>query len=132
MLSLEIKDAHGHWLAEASTMLDEELLDYLAALPPDSDAPGLQILRRLDPAADTLLDAAFRAALEAGLEALTPRVRRRDLPPPPAWVGLEGHGDLRLGEELGWPGLVDVLNRLARLLAWAREPGMEMWAIGEE
>ena len=129
MLSLEIQDANGLWLAEASTVLDEELLDYFAALP---GFPGLQALRRFDPASDSLVDEELRTALQADLAAIASRVRGRDLPEPPAWVGLDGLGDIRLGEELGWPGLVDVLNRLSRLLALAREPEMELWAIGEE
>jgi hypothetical protein len=128
MLSIEIKDANGRWLEEASTVLDEELLDYLAALP---GVPGLESLRRLDRRSGTLLDEAFRTALQADLEAVAPRVRARDLPEPPAWVGLDGLADIRLGEELGWPGLADALNRLSRLLALAREPEMELWAIGE-
>jgi hypothetical protein len=128
MLSLEIADADGHWLEEASTVLDEELLDYLAALP---GLAALHDLRRLAMAGETLLDEAARTALQADLEAIAPLVRGRQLPEPPAWVGLEGTGDIRLGEELGWPGLVDVLNRLARLLALARKPGMGMWAVGE-
>jgi hypothetical protein len=129
MLSLEIQDANGRWLAEASTVLDEELLDYFAALP---GFPGLQALRGFDSASDTRVDEELRTALQADLAAIASRVRGRDLPEPPAWVGLEGLGDIRLGEELGWPGLVDVLNRVSRLLALAREPGMELWAIGEE
>jgi hypothetical protein len=128
VLSLEIKDANGRWLEEASTVLDVELLDYLEALP---HLTGMHALRRLDPAGETPLDETLRAALQADIEILAPRVRARDLPEPPAWVGLEGLGDIRLGEELGWPGLVDVLNRLSRLLALAREPGVELWAIGD-
>jgi hypothetical protein len=128
VLSIEIKDANGRWTEEASTVLDEELLDYLAALP---GVPALGSLRRIDPGNDTLLDEALRTALQADLEAVAPRVRSRDLPEPPAWVGLDGLADIRLGEELGWPGLVDILNRLSRLLALAREPGTELWAIGE-
>jgi hypothetical protein len=126
VLSLEIKDANGRWLEEAATVLDMELLEYLDALP---HLTGMHALRRLDPPADTPLDAAFRAALQADIETLARRVRARDLPEPPAWVGLEGLGDIRLGEQLGWPGLVDVLNRLSRLLALAREPGVELWAL---
>jgi hypothetical protein len=128
MLSLEIADADGHWLAEAATVLDDELLDYLAAL---SGVPALQSLRRLHPEEEALLDESLRTALQTDLETLAPRVRRKDLPEPPAWVGLEGTGDIRLGEELGWPGLVDVLNRLSRLLALARQPGMGLWVMRE-
>jgi len=128
VLSLEIKDANGRWLEEAATVLDAELLEYLGALP---HLTGMHALRRLAPSGDTLLDDALRTALQADLETLAPRVRTRGLPEPPAWVGLEGLGDIRLGEQLGWPGLVDVLNRLSRLLALAREPGVELWAIGE-
>ena len=129
MLSLEIKDANGRWLEEAATVFDVELLDYLATLAALPHLTGLHALRRLEAAGGTPLDEAFRAALQADVEALVPRVRARDIPEPPAWVGLEGLGDIRLGEELGWPGLVDVLHRLSRLLALAREPGMELWAI---
>ena len=132
MLSLEIKDANGRWLEEAATVLDAELLEYLATLETLPHLTGMHALRRLDPAEGTSLDETLRAALQADIEALAPRVRTRNLPEPPAWVGLEGLGDIRLGEELGWPGLVDVLNRLSRLLALAREPGVELWALGEE
>ena len=130
MLSLEIKDANGRWLEEAATLFDAELLDYLATLAALPRLSGMQALRRLEPEEDTLLGEALRTALQADLEKLVPRVRARDLPEPPAWVGLEGLGDIRLGEELGWPGLVDVLNRLSRLLALARKPGVELWARG--
>src|SRR4029077_14535207 len=112
-----------------STVLDQELLDYLAALP---GLPALQGLRRLAMAGaggETLLDEAVRTALQADLEAIAPLVRRRELPEPPAWVGLEGTGDIRLGEELGWRGLLDVLQKLAHLIHLARGLGMELWAL---
>jgi len=131
VLSLEIKDANGRWLEEAATVFDVELLEYLATLGALPHLTGMHALRRLDSSEDTQLDAALRAALQSDLETLAPRVRARDLPEPPAWVGLEGLGDIRLGEALGWPGLVDVINRLSRLLALAREPGVELWALRE-
>lgn len=128
MLSLEIADENGSRIAEASAVLDEELLDYLAGL---SGFPALQALRDLDRAGETPFDEPAREALRRDLEALAPRVERRQVPEPPAWVGMEGTGDIRVGEEFGWPGLREFLRRLHRLLALARHPGMEMRAVGE-
>ena len=51
------------------------------------------------------------------------------MPEPPAWVGLEGTGDIRVGEELGWDGLLDLLQKMAHLLHLARVMGMELWAL---
>lgn len=128
MLSLEIADESGTWIAEASTVLDEELLDYLASL---SGFPALEALRDLDPAGETRFDEPAREALKRDVEALAPQVERRQVPEPPAYVGLEGTGDIRVGEEFGWAGLREFLRRLHRMLAMARQPGMEMWAVGE-
>jgi hypothetical protein len=129
VLSLEIKDTDGRWLGEAAALYDDEVLDYLAALP---GFPGLEALCRLDRDGETLLAPSLCEALAADLAEIAPRVRRRDLPEPPAWVGLEGTGDIRLGDELGWPGLADLLGRTSRLLALARRPGMELWALGDD
>jgi hypothetical protein len=67
--------------------------------------------------------------LEGEVETLAGRVRRRDAPEPPEWVGLEGTGDIRIGEELGWRGLLDFLQKLEHLLHLARQMGMELWAL---
>jgi hypothetical protein len=127
LLFLEIYDESGRDFPELATPLEDELAAYLDGL---EGVPALRALARLDPAEDTRLDEVWREELWDEIAALGPRVQRRDLPEPPAWVGLEGLEDIRLGEEFGWAGLVEFLTRLQRLLALARKPGMEMRAGG--
>lgn len=129
MLFLEIVDKkNGHWMNEVSTVLDEELLDYFARF---NEYPAFQELRLLDPYDDTLLGPPRCRQLKAEIAAMAPLVQRRELPEPPAYVGLEETGDIRVGDELGWPGLQEFLTRLHRLLALAEDPELEVWAIGE-
>jgi hypothetical protein len=63
---------------------------------------------------------------------LSARVERREVPEPPEWVGMEGTGDLRVGEELGWRGLLDLLQRMEHLLHLCRTLGLELWMVPEE
>lgn len=129
MLFLEIVDKkNGQWINEVSTVLDEELLDYFSRL---NEFPAFQELRLLDPFDDTAFGMRQRQQLKAELTAMAPLVERRELPEPPAYVGLEETGDIRVGDELGWPGLQEFLTRLHRLLSLAEDPELEMWAIGE-
>lgn len=127
MLFLEIFDESGHDFPELTTVLDDELLDYLGRM---DDLPTFQALAKLDRDGDTFLDETLRDGLWNELAALAPRVQERFLPEPPPWVGMEGLNDIRVGEEFGWAGLVDFLSRLQRLLTLARKPGMELWASG--
>jgi len=127
LLFLEIYDASGRGFPELTTVLEDELVEYLGRL---EDVPALHALGRLDRAEETLLGEALREGLWDEIAALGPRVQRRDLPEPPPWVGLEGLDDIRVGEEFGWTGLVDFLSRLQRLLTLARKPGMELRAGG--
>ena len=127
MLFLEIFDESGHEFPELTTALDDELLQYLGRL---EGLPAFQALAVLDPAEDTFLDEPLRDGLWSELALLAPQVQQRLLPEPPPWVGMEGLNDIRVGEEFGWAGLVDVLSRLQRLLTLARKPGMELWASG--
>lgn len=127
MLFLEIFDESGRDFPELTTVLDDELVEYLGRL---EGFPAFQELGRLDREEEARLDAPLREGLWIELAVLAPKVQRRDLPEPPPWVGMEGLDDIRLGEEFGWAGLVDFLSRLQRLLALARKPGMELWAGG--
>lgn len=125
---LEIFDASGRDLPELTTALDDELVEYLDRL---EGFPSFQTLARLArEEVDTLLDEVLREGLWSDLAELAPQVQRRRLPEPPAWVGLEGLDDIRVGEEFGWVGLVDFLSRVQRMLAMARKPGVEVWVSG--
>ena len=129
MIFLEVEDRKsGMWINELSTVLDEELLDYFARL---NEFPAFQELRLLDPFEDTFFEPPRRHQLKTELATMAPLVERRELPEPPTYVGLEETGDIRVGDELGWPGLQEFLTRLHRLLLLAEHPDMELWAIGE-
>jgi hypothetical protein len=124
--TLLMADEEGDPLQETFVILDAELAAYLAAL---TEFPVLRNLQSLDPLEETWIDAEVRTMLEQEVPELAARVRRREAPEPPDWVGLEGTGDIRLGEELGWSGLLDFLQKLEHLLHLARQMGMELWAL---
>jgi len=127
--TLLLADQDGGLLAESQAGLDDELAEYLAGL---DGFPALQALRDLPREEDTPLSEETREALVREVAGLAARAKRRELPAPPDWVGLDGSGDIRLGEELGWPGLLDFLQRLEHLLFLARRMGLELWAAGED
>jgi len=127
VLFLEIFDESGDDFPELTTVLDDELVEYLSRL---EGFPALRSLGGLDREADTLVEEPLREGLWNELAVLAPQVQHRLLPEPPPWVGLDGLDDIRLGEEFGWAGLVDFLSRLQRLLTLARKPGMELWVSG--
>lgn len=127
-LTLQLADSEGHLLQESFVVLDDELLEYLSSL---DGFPVLGGFRDFDPSADTPVDAAVREALGREVAELAARARRREVPEPPAWVGLEGLNDIRLGEEFGWKGLLVLLQRIEHLLHLARTLEMEVWALGE-
>ena len=110
-------------------MLDDELAEYLARL---DGFPALQSLRNLPREEETLLPAELRDALAQEVEALAVRAKRRELPEPPEWVGLEGTGDIRLGEPLGWTGLLAFLQRVEHLIFLGRRMGLGLRAAGDE
>jgi hypothetical protein len=119
----------GGAVEESYTVLDDELADYLAGL---DGFPALQSLRNLPREEETPLPEELRDALSQEVEALAERAKRRDLPEPPEWVGLEGTGDIRLGEPLGWSGLLGFLQRGEHLIFLGRRLGLGLWASGEE
>jgi hypothetical protein len=127
--TLLMADEEGNPLQETFVLLDEELVDYFAAL---EGFPVFRGLKGLDPVEETWIDAEVRGMLEREVAELVARARRREVPSPPEWVGLEGTGDIRLGEELGWKGLLDLLQRLEHLLHLARSLGMELWALPDD
>ncbi|HEX4495743.1 MAG TPA: hypothetical protein VIE43_08755 [Thermoanaerobaculia bacterium] len=124
--TLLMADEEGNPLQETFVLLDDELVDYFAGL---EGFPVFRGLKGLDPVEETWIDAEVRGMLEREVAELAARARRREGPAPPEWVGLEGTGDIRLGEELGWKGLLDVLQRLEHLLHLARGLRMELWAL---
>ncbi len=119
-------DEEGTPLQETFVILDDELVGYLSGL---TGFPVFQGLRGLDPAEETWIDAEVRGMWELEIAELAMRARKREIPEPPEWVGLEGTDDIRLGEELGWRGLLDFLQRLEHLLHLSRTMGMELWAL---
>lgn len=122
--TLLLTDPDGAPLEESYTTLDDELVEYFACL---EGFPALQAFRDLPRDTDTPLPARVREALEGEIPELAARTKQRQLPEPPDWVGLEGTGDIRLGEELGWHGLLGFLQRLEHLLFQARQMGLELW-----
>jgi hypothetical protein len=127
-LTLHLVDAGGDLLQESFVVLDDEILEYFSSF---EDFPTLRAFRGFDPAEDTPVDEAAREALGREVAELAARVRRREVPEPPAWVGLEGLNDIRLGEEFGWKGLLALLQRMEHLLHLSRRLEMEVWALGE-
>ena len=119
----------GAPLEESRTLLDDELAEYLAGL---DGFPTLQALRSLPRETETRLPDDLRDSLAQEVEALAGRATRRELPEPPEWVGLEGTGDIRLGEPLGWTGLLTFLQRVEHLIFLGRQMGLGLWASGEE
>ena len=127
--TLLLADAEGAPLEEAYATLDDELAEYLAGL---DGFPALQALRNLPEEEDAPLGPEAREALAREVAELAERTKRRALPPPPEWVGLEGTGDIRLGEAFGWQGLLHFLQRLEHLLFLARRMGLDLWAAAED
>ena len=128
-LTLQLSDAGGNLLSESYAVLDDELLKYLSGL---DGFPALQRIGGLPPEEETSIGEDDREALAREARELAVLASRREVPVPPDWVGLEGTGDIRLGEELGWRGLLDFVRRLEHLLHLCRTMGMEMWTLPEE
>ncbi|HEV2853363.1 MAG TPA: hypothetical protein VHC97_11220 [Thermoanaerobaculia bacterium] len=127
-LTLQLADLDGHPLSESYAVLDDELLAYLSGL---DGFPALRRVGELPPEEETPIEEEDREALAREAAEVAMLASRRELPPPPDWVGLEGTGDIRLGEEFGWRGLLDFLRRLEHLLHLCRTMGTEMWALPE-
>lgn len=127
--TLQLSDADGHFLSEAYAILDDELLAYLAGL---DGFPALRKIGELPLEEETAIGEDDREALAREAVELAVLASRREVPVPPDWVGLEGTGDIRLGEEFGWRGLLDFLRRLEHLLHLCRTMEMEMWALPED
>ena len=127
--TLLMADGDGNPLQETFAVLDDELAEYLFKI---EGFPFLRGLRGLDRYEETWIDEEAREALAQEVAVLAVLVRRREVPEPPDWVGLEGTGDLRLGEELGWKGVLDFLQRLEHLLHLARQMGLDLWAVPNE
>jgi hypothetical protein len=123
--TLLMADDEGDPLQETFVLLDRELVEYLSGLV---DFPVLRNLKTLDPIEETWIDAEVRGMLEREVAELAARVRRREVPEPPDWVGIEG-GDIRMGEELGWRGLLEWLQKVEHLLHLSRQMEMELWAL---
>jgi hypothetical protein len=127
--TLLMADEEGAPLRETFVILDDELVEYFAGL---EGFPMFRGLQGLAAGEETWIDAEVRESLEREVVELAARVRRREGPEPPAWVGLEGTGDIRLGEELGWRGLLDFLQRLSHLFHLARSLGLELRALPDD
>jgi hypothetical protein len=127
-LTLQLSDADGNPLSESYAVLDDELLEYLSGLD------GFPVLRRIgEPSEEeTSIGEDDREALAREVRELAVLASRREVPAPPGWVGLEGTGDIRLGEEFGWRGLLDFVRRLEHLLHLCRTMKMEMWALPDD
>jgi hypothetical protein len=118
----------GGAIEEAYAVLDDELAEYLAGL---DGFPKLEALGNLPREEETLLPKGTQEALGLEVAEMAARAKRREIPEPPEWVGLEGTGDIRLGEPFGWAGLLDFLQRVEHLLFLARRMGLGLRAAGE-
>ena len=127
--TLLMADGDGNPLQESFAVLDDELAEYLFGI---EGFPFLRGLRGLDRYEETWIDEEARGALAQEVAVLAVLVRRREVPQPPDWVGLEGTSDLRVGEKLGWQGLLDFLQRLEHLLHLARQMELDLWALPNE
>jgi len=127
-LTFQLCDPAGNFLPESYAILDEELLEYFAALP---SFPTLGSFGELA-SEETPIEEAAREALAREAVELAKRVKRREVPPPPDWVGLEGTGDIRLGEEFGWEGLLAFLRRLEHLVHLARTMGLDVRVLPDD
>jgi hypothetical protein len=125
---LQVVDAEGASPTDASLAFDDELVDYFAAL---EGFPAFARLADLAKAGAERIEETERRALAEELAPLAAAARSRTLPEPPAWVGLEGGTDIRLGEELGWGGLLRYLQQLERLLHLAARLGGEVALLEE-
>jgi hypothetical protein len=123
--TLLMADDEGEPLQETFVLLDTELVEYLSGLV---DFPVLRNLKTLGQAEETWIDAEVRGMLEREVAELAARVRRREVPEPPDWVGLED-GDIRMGEEFGWRGLLEWIQKVEHLLHLSRQMNMELWAL---
>ncbi|HEV7506958.1 MAG TPA: hypothetical protein VGS07_18855 [Thermoanaerobaculia bacterium] len=119
----------GDAVEESYAGLDDELAEYLASL---DGFPALQALWNLPREGKTRLPEEVQDALAQEVEALAAQAKRRELPEPPEWVGLEGTGDIRLGEPLGWSGLLAFLQRVEHLIFLSRRMRLGLWAVGED
>jgi hypothetical protein len=128
---LQVVDPEGAVLSDAYLALDDELIDYLGGVAELADLPAFARLSRCRELREWRIEAPERLNLANKLGPLAARVRERALPEPPAWVGLEGGTDIRLGEELGWSGLLRFLHELERLLFLAGRLRGELWIMEE-
>lgn len=128
-LTLQLADTGGNLLSEAYAVLDDELLAYLSGL---DEFPALRRIGELPSEEETSIGGDDREALTREARELAVLASRREVPAPPDWVGLEGTGDIRLGEEFGWRGLLDFLRRLEHLLHLCRTMEMEMLALPDD
>ena len=127
--TLQLADADGNFLSEAYAILDDELLVYLSGL---DGFPALSRIGELPSEEEKSIGRDDREALAREAAELAVLANRREVPVPPDWVGLEGTGDIRLGEEFGWRGLLDFLRRLEHLLHLCRTMELEMCALPED
>ena len=127
--TLQMADRDGIPLEESRVVLDVELLEYLHGI---QGFPYLQGLNGVDPDDETYIDDQAREALATEVAELSARVERRQVQEPPDWVGMEGTGDRRVGEELGWRGLADLLRRVQHLLHLCHTLGLELWMVPED
>jgi hypothetical protein len=128
-LTLQLAGADGNLLSESYAVLDGELMTYLSGL---DGFPALRRIGELPAEEATSFGEDDREAMAREARELAVLASRREVPVPPDWVGLEGTGDIRLGEEFGWRGLLDFVRRLEHQLHLCRTMGMEMVALPDD
>ena len=125
-LTLQLADSDGNLLPESYVILDEELLEYFSGFPA---FPALRSFGELSQEEETPIGQDAREAMAREAVEMAALVKGRQVPEPPDWVGLQGTGDIRLGEEFGWEGLLAFLRRLEHLVHLARTMGLDLLAL---
>lgn len=127
-ITIGIIETSDEMIQEPFVILECELLEYLAAV---SNRFALKPLTQLDPYDFTLLDITNLQLLAEEVPKFIKAVKRRDLPVPPLYVGLNGMPIRDDDEEFGWRGLENFLEKLLLILKLTLKRKQQIAAIGD-
>ena len=101
-------------------------MDYLSRLV---EFPVFRNLQTLEPVEETWIDAEVRGMLEREVAELAARARRREIPEPPEWVGLEGTGTSGSARSSAGAGSSTASRSWSTSSISPGQMGMELWAL---